>query len=177
MAAEATGATLKWLEVDERGVLQWEGKNFAQDKTHCACPYVQCDSTINPIAQIAKEAKRVGAVLVVDGAQGSSAHQSRCTKSWVAISTHFSGHKCYGPTGIGVLYGKKELLEKMPPVQGGGDMIEQVYMGKTSYQKPPLRFEAGTPQIASAIALKTALEFVEKNRRGCELLDLATRRP
>jgi cysteine desulfurase/selenocysteine lyase len=74
----------------------------------------------------------------------------------------FSGHKCYGPTGVGVLYGRKELLEKMPPLQGGGDMIERVDWEETSYQLPPLRFEAGTPLIGPVIALKSALEFIEQ---------------
>lgn len=78
----------------------------------------------------------------------------------------FSGHKCYGPTGIGVLYGKKELLEKMPPVQGGGDMIARVDLDRTTYAAPPLRFEAGTPLIGGVIALKTALDFIESIGRS-----------
>jgi cysteine desulfurase/selenocysteine lyase len=88
----------------------------------------------------------------------------------------FSGHKCYGPTGVGILYGKKEILEVMPPVQGGGDMIEHVDLEHTTYQMPPLRFEAGTPIIAPVIALKTALEFIERNRRSTNLLSYATER-
>jgi cysteine desulfurase / selenocysteine lyase len=88
----------------------------------------------------------------------------------------FSGHKCYGPTGVGVLYGKKELLEVMPPVQGGGDMIERVDLERTTYQMPPLRFEAGTPIIAEVVALKTALEFIETHRQPDALLPYATER-
>jgi len=92
----------------------------------------------------------------------------------------FSGHKCYGPTGIGVLYGKKELLAKMPPIQGGGDMADRVDMESSTYKEAPLRFEAGTPLIGPAIALKSALDFIEKtgkeNIRAHEekLLRLAT---
>ena len=92
----------------------------------------------------------------------------------------FSGHKCYGPSGIGVLYGKEALLKSMPPIEGGGDMIEHVELEKSTYQMPPLRFEAGTPLIVSAIALKSALDFIESigrdalEREGQKLLARAT---
>ena len=76
----------------------------------------------------------------------------------------FSGHKAYGPTGIGVLYGKKELLDILPPYQGGGDMVDQVYFEKTTYQKSPLKFEAGTPPIAEVIGLGAAIDFIESIR-------------
>jgi cysteine desulfurase/selenocysteine lyase len=114
---------------------------------------------IRPIAEIVQEAKKVGAIVVVDGAQAAP-HLKIDVQALGCDFYAFSGHKCYGPTGIGVLYGKKELLESMPPIAGGGDMIHQVSLEKTTFAAPPLRFEAGTPIISPAIALKSALDFL-----------------
>lgn len=94
----------------------------------------------------------------------------------------FSGHKAYGPTGIGIFYGKKSLLEKMPPYQGGGDMIDEVTVTASTYQRPPLRFEAGTPPIAEVVGLGAAIDYIELIGRETiaaweqELLDYATQR-
>lgn len=112
-----------------------------------------------PIQRICEMAHKKGAVVVVDGAQ-MVPHQQVKVQSWDCDFFAFSGHKLYGPTGVGVLYGKKELLEKMPPVQGGGDMIDCVDFSGTTYADPPLRFEAGTPMIAEVIGLKAALSFI-----------------
>lgn len=175
MAAEKTGATLKWIPMNEKGVLEWEGHITKRTKLIALAHVSNVTGTINPIAEIAKAAKLVGAVFLVDGAQ-AAAHMKIDVQALGCDFYAFSGHKCYGPTGVGVLYGRRELLEVMPPVQGGGDMIEEVYLEKTTYREAPLRFEAGTPLIAEVVALKTALEFVEKHRGEDQLLEIATKR-
>lgn len=175
LVAKATGAALRWIEVDERGVLQWEGMITEKTKLIALAHVSNVTGTINPIEEIIKKARKVGAIVVVDGAQAAP-HIAIDVQALDCDFYAFSGHKCYGPTGVGVLYGKMSLLEKMPPVQGGGDMIQEVYLDETTYQAPPLRFESGTPMIASVIALKTALEFVEKNREPDVLLQAATKR-
>jgi cysteine desulfurase / selenocysteine lyase len=106
-------------------------------------------------------AHNVGAKVLVDGAQ-SVPHLSVDVQALEADFLVFSGHKMYGPTGIGILYGKKELLEVMPPYQGGGDMIDKVTLEKTTYNALPLKFEAGTPMIAEVIGLGAAIDYVQK---------------
>lgn len=113
----------------------------------------------NQIKEICKKAHKEEVKVLVDGAQ-AVAHRKVNVKELGCDFYIFSGHKIYGPTGIGVIFGKKELLEKMPPVSGGGDMIEEVYLSHSTYQKPPLRFEAGTPPIAEVLGLKAAIEYV-----------------
>ncbi len=114
---------------------------------------------VNPIESIIKSAHHVGAKVFIDGAQ-STPHMIIDVQALDCDFFAFSGHKIYGPTGIGILYGKKELLERMPPYQGGGDMIQTVTFEKTTFQAPPLRFEAGTPMIAEVIGLGAALNYV-----------------
>ncbi|MBI5272977.1 MAG: SufS family cysteine desulfurase [Chlamydiia bacterium] len=160
MLAQHTGAILRIIPMDEKGVLLWEGMMSAKTCIVAIAHIANVTGTINPIAEIAKAAHAHGAVLVVDGAQGAP-HAPVDVQALDCDFYAFSAHKCYGPTGIGILYGKKQLLEQMPPIQGGGDMVDQVFFEKTSYQEPPLRFEAGTPLIASAIGLKRALEWIE----------------
>ena len=115
--------------------------------------------TINPIAEIIKKAHAVGAKVVVDGAQ-SIQHMAIDVQALDCDFFVFSGHKVFGPTGIGVLYGKEALLEKMPPYQGGGDMIAKVTFERTTYNELPFKFEAGTPHIAGGICLGKAFEFL-----------------
>jgi cysteine desulfurase/selenocysteine lyase len=115
--------------------------------------------TINPIAEIVKKAHAVGAKVVVDGAQ-SIQHMAIDVQALDCDFFVFSGHKVFGPTGIGVLYGKEALLEKMPPYQGGGDMIAKVTFERTTYNELPFKFEAGTPHIAGGICLGKAFEFL-----------------
>lgn len=117
--------------------------------------------TINPIAEMVKTAHAVGAVVLVDGAQ-SIVHLPIDVQALDCDFFVFSGHKLYGPTGIGVLYGKASLLNKMPPYQGGGDMIERVSFEKTTFRGPPARFEAGTPNIAGVIGLAAAIAYVQQ---------------
>ncbi len=160
MVAEQTGAKLKFIPVDERGILQWENTIGPKTKIVALAHVSNVTGTINPIAAIARAAHAVGAILLVDGAQAAP-HMIVDVQKLGCDFYAFSGHKCYGPTGIGILYGKKELLEKMPPIQGGGDMIARVDLDRTSYAAPPLRFEAGTPLIGGVIGLKAALDFIE----------------
>ncbi len=175
MIAKETGATLRFIPMNERGVLEWEGQITSRTKIVALAHMSNVTGTINPIALIAEEAHRVGAVLVVDGAQAAP-HMKIDVRALNCDFYAFSGHKCYGPTGVGVLFGKSEWLKKMPPVQGGGDMIAWVEKEETAYQSPPLRFEAGTPIIGSVIALKAALEFVNQNRKDDTLLEYATQK-
>ena len=117
--------------------------------------------TINPIKRIVEMAHRCGALVVVDGAQAAP-HLKIDVQALNCDFYTFSGHKVYGPTGIGVLYGKAALLDAMPPYQGGGDMISSVTFEKTTYNKLPYKFEAGTPNVAGAIGLGAALEYVDQ---------------
>lgn len=165
MAAEQSGASLKIIPVDERGVLLWENTISRKTKIVALAHVSNVTGSINPIADIAHAAHASNAILVVDGAQGAP-HMPVDVQKLGCDFYVFSGHKCYGPTGIGILYGKKELLEQMPPVQGGGDMITRVDLDRTTYAPPPLRFEAGTPPIGEVIALKSALDFIENIGRA-----------
>ena len=116
--------------------------------------------TINPVAEMAKMAHAVGAKILVDGAQ-SAPHMPIDVQALDCDFFTFSGHKLYGPTGVGVLYGKYEVLETLPPYQFGGDMIDVVSLEKTTFLAPPLRFEAGTPAIAQVIGLGTAIGYLQ----------------
>lgn len=124
--------------------------------------------TVNPVRDIARKAKQVGALVMVDGAQ-AMAHSKVDVQALGCDFYAFSGHKMFGPTGIGGLWGRRELLETMPPWQGGGEMIESVGFAGTTYQGLPYRFEAGTPDIAGAIGLGAAVGFLESlDRDGME---------
>jgi len=117
---------------------------------------------VNPLKAIIDAAHRKGVKVFVDGAQ-SAPHLKIDVQALDCDFFAFSGHKIYGPTGIGILYGKQELLEQMPPYQGGGDMIQTVNFEKTTFQPPPLRFEAGTPMIAEVIGLGAALTYIQSH--------------
>jgi len=116
--------------------------------------------TINPIHTVIRKAHEYGAKVMIDGAQAVS-HLLIDVQDCDADFYAFSGHKMYGPTGVGVLYGKKELLEAMPPFMGGGDMIDEVFIDHATFQKPPLRFEAGTPSVVEVIGLSAAIDYIE----------------
>jgi cysteine desulfurase/selenocysteine lyase len=115
--------------------------------------------TVNPVKEIINDAHEVGALVLVDGAQ-STVHFDIDVQEMDCDFFAFSGHKVYGPTGAGVLYGKKKILEEMPVFMGGGEMIKEVTFEKTTYANLPYKYEAGTPNIADTIALKVALDFV-----------------
>jgi cysteine desulfurase/selenocysteine lyase len=163
LLAQRTGARLRFLDIDEQGRLDLSSLDDLLTKRTKLVSLAHISNalgTINPIEEIARRAHAVGAVMVVDGAQ--SAPHLRVDVG--ALGCDFfacSGHKLYGPTGVGVLYGRAELLERMPPWQGGGGMIASVTLERSTWAAPPERFEAGTPPIAEAIALGTALDYVD----------------
>ena len=116
--------------------------------------------TINPVAELARLAHEQGAVVLVDGAQAAP-HLAIDVQALGADFYVITGHKIFGPTGVGVLYGRLELLEEMPPYQGGGDMIETVSFEKTTYAPVPSKFEAGTPDIAGVVGLGAAIDYIQ----------------
>ncbi|MCM6774604.1 SufS family cysteine desulfurase [Nocardia sp. CDC159] len=162
LAAE-TGAVLRVIPVDEHGqVLLDEYGRLLSDRTKLVAVTQVSNAlgTITPVREIVAQARRAGAVTVVDGAQ-SVPHMRIDVRSLDTDFFVFSGHKLFGPTGIGVVYGKSEVLQDMPPWQGGGNMISDVTLERSLFQPPPGRFEAGTGNIADAIGLGAAIEYVE----------------
>lgn len=159
---EQFGAVLKVIAVDDRGELLMDSyKKLLSDKTKIvAVTHVSnAIGTINPIKEIARLAHDAGAKILIDGAQGAP-HMPVDVRDLDVDFYAFSGHKLCGPTGVGVLYGKGELLEIMPPYQGGGDMIKTVSFSKTTYNDLPLKFEAGTPMIAEVLGLGAAIDYL-----------------
>ncbi len=163
MACQATGATLRVAPIDDNGALLMdEFEPMLSSKTKIVCVVHQSNSlgTINPIAEITKKAHAVGALVLVDGAQATS-HNKIDVQALDVDFYAMSAHKAYGPTGIGALYGKRAILEKLPPWQGGGDMILSVTLEKTVYNKLPYYFEAGTPDIAGPVGWAAAIDWME----------------
>ena len=159
---EEKGATLKVIPVNEKGELIIdEYKKLLSPKTKLVAVNHASNAlgTINPVREIIDEAHKVGALALIDGAQ-STVHLDIDVQEMDCDFFVFSSHKMYGPTGVGVLYGKRELLESMPPYQGGGEMIKEVTFEKTTYNDLPYKYEAGTPNIADIIAFRAAIEFV-----------------
>ena len=159
---EEKGATLKVIPVNERGELIIEEyKKLLSPKTKLVAVNHASNAlgTINPVKEIIDAAHKAGAVVLIDGAQ-STVHLDIDVQGMDCDFFVFSSHKMYGPTGVGVLYGKRELLETMPPFQGGGEMIKDVTFEKTIYNDLPYKYEAGTPNIADIIAFKAAIDFV-----------------
>lgn len=162
LVTEMTGAVLKVIPVDENGELEMDVfKTLLSEKTKLVSIVHASNSlgTINPVKDIIEAAHAVGAIVFVDGAQ-SSVHLDIDVQALDCDFFAISSHKVYGPTGIGVLYGKKELLEVMPPFMGGGEMIKEVHFEQSTWNELPYKFEAGTPNIADTVALKAALDFV-----------------
>ena len=162
MLAARTNAVLKACDVNSQGDIDLE--SFAElltDKTKIvAIGHVSnALGTVNPLQQIIEQAHEAGAVVVVDGAQAVP-HFDVDVSALDCDFYAFSGHKMYGPTGIGVLYGKEKLLDLLPPWQGGGEMIETVSINKSTYNTLPYKFEAGTPNIAGAIGLGAAIDYL-----------------
>ena len=167
MACQRSGAELMAVDIDEHGNLDWTDlqNKLTQDVKIFAFNHVSnALGTVNPVERMIKAAQDVGAVTVVDGAQ-AALHQPLDLKRLGCDFYVFSGHKLYGPTGIGVLYGKYDLLCEMEPWQGGGEMIEIVSISGSTYQKPPHKFEAGTPAIAEIIGLGAAVAYVNSLNR------------
>ena len=164
MISQEKGAILKVIPIDDNGVLDMVAyRNMLSDKTKFVSIIHVSNALgiINPVEKIITLAHEKNALVLLDGAQ-SSVHLDIDVKKLDCDFYVFSGHKTYGPTGVGVLYGKKELLEKMPPFLGGGEMIKEVTFEKTTYNELPFKFEAGTPNIADVIVMKPALDFINK---------------
>lgn len=162
LLAEQTGAVVKAVHINEAGELildELEEKLTEKTKLVAVTHISNALGTINPVKEIIGKAHQVGAVVLVDGAQAAP-HRKIDVKDLDCDFYVLSGHKMYGPTGIGVLYGKQHLLEDMPPYQGGGEMISTVTLTDSTYAKPPYRFEAGTPNIEGAIGLGAAVDFL-----------------
>ena len=159
---EEKGATLKVIPVNEKGELVIdEYRKLLNPRTRLVAVNHASNAlgTINPVKEIIDAAHKAGALVLIDGAQ-STVHLDIDVQGMACDFFAFSSHKMYGPTGVGVLYGKKELLEAMPPFQGGGEMIKEVTFEKTTYNDLPYKYEAGTPNIADIIAFKAAIDFV-----------------
>ena len=164
MLAQQTGAVLKVAPVDDRGNLLMDGFTALlgpRTKLVAATHVSNALGTVTPVKQIVELAHRAGARVLIDGAQ-SVPHIPIDVRALGADFFVFSGHKIYGPTGIGVLYGTAEVLAEMPPWQGGGNMIADVTLERSIYQGPPDKFEAGTGSIADAVGLAEALRYVER---------------
>ena len=160
--AKQTGAKIKAIPITPQGRLDLDALDTLLTSRTRLVSVVHMSNvlgTLNPVAEIAKAAKEKGALVVVDGAQ-SAPHLPVDVKGLGADFFAFSGHKMCGPTGIGVLWGRYEILEQMEPFLGGGEMIREVYIDRSTYARPPQRFEAGTPAIAEAVALGAAAEYL-----------------
>lgn len=160
---EDRGAILKVIPINEQGelILEEYVKLLSSKTKLVAVAHISnALGTRNPIEKMIKQAHERGAKVLIDGAQ-SAAHIKIDVQQLDADFFAFSGHKLFGPTGVGVLYGKEDLLNQMPPYQGGGDMIDKVTFEKTTYNTLPLKFEAGTPMITEVIGLGSAIDYVQ----------------
>jgi cysteine desulfurase / selenocysteine lyase len=182
LLARQTGASVRAVPITDAGELDLEAfDRLLSDRTRVLALVHASNAlgTVNPVRELLAKARARGVVTLVDGAQ-SAPHLPVDVQAIGCDFYAFSGHKLFGPTGIGVLYGRAALLERMPPWQGGGDMIESVTLEHTTFAPPPARFEAGTPAIAEVIGLGAALDYVETVGRAAigaweeELLAYAT---
>jgi cysteine desulfurase/selenocysteine lyase len=162
LLAQRTGATFKWIPLDDEGRLATDAIDETISERTKVVSFVHQSNalgTVNPVQRIVARARAVGALTVVDAAQ-SAPHRPLDVQALGADFVGFTGHKLYGPTGVGVLWGRYELLAELPVFLGGGEMIETVDMTGTTFAKPPHRFEAGTPMIAQAVGLGAAIDYV-----------------
>jgi len=164
MLAARTGAVIKVVPISDCGELDMDAFHSllgARTRLVAAAHVSNALGTINPVAEIVRAAHAAGALVLLDGAQ-AVAHQAVDVQALGCDFYAFSGHKLYGPTGIGALYGRHELLQAMPPWQGGGDMIRTVAFDGSTYADVPQRFEAGTPNIAGVVGLDAAIAYVQQ---------------
>ena len=184
MLCEKTGAILKVIPMNDKGeLILSEFDKLLSEKTKIVTVNHISNAlgTINPIKYIINKAHEVGAVVFIDGAQAVS-HLKPNVQELNCDFYAFSGHKMFGPTGTGILYGKEEWLNTLPPYQGGGEMIKEVTFEKTTYAELPHKFEAGTPNIADGIALGTAVDYINSigieniQEQEKELLEYGTKR-
>ncbi len=163
MLCEFAGATLRVIPINDRGELlldKFEKLLTPRTKLVSLVHVSNVLGTINPVREVIEIAHRRGIPVLLDGAQ-SVAHMPVDVQALGADFYAFSGHKMFGPTGVGILYGRYEMLQNLPPYQGGGDMIHSVTFPRTVYKEPPYRFEAGTPNIAGGIGLAAAVEYIQ----------------
>jgi cysteine desulfurase / selenocysteine lyase len=179
---EEKEAVLKVIPINDSGeILMDEFDKLLNEKTKLVSVVHVSNAlgTINPVKEIIQKAHKFGAKVLLDGAQSTS-HLDVNVQELDCDFLAFSAHKLYGPTGLGILYGKRNILESMPPYQGGGEMIKEVTFTKTTYNDIPFKFEAGTPNIADVIAFQKALEFInelgksEIKKQEDDLLSYAT---
>jgi len=184
LMAQRKGAVVKEIPINDAGEIDLEAyKKLLGSKVKLVsvCHISNTLGTINPIKEMVTLAHEVGAKFCVDAAQ-SAPHMKIDVQELNCDFLAFSGHKIYGPTGVGILFGKEELLNQMPPYQGGGAMIEKVSFTGTTYNQLPEKFEAGTPAIAEVIALKDAIDYIESlgwediHQQENELLEYATKK-
>lgn len=163
MLCERSGALLKVIPINDQGeILLDEYQKLLSDKTKLVSVVFISNAlgTVNPVKEITQLAHKAGAKVLIDAAQ-AIAHESVDVQDLDCDFMAFSGHKMFGPTGVGVLYGKEDILNSMPPYQGGGDMIDTVSFEKTTYNTLPHKFEAGTPNIAGVIGLGAAVDYIQ----------------
>lgn len=161
---QLTGAKLRVIPFTDEGVLDLEAyRSLFNERTRIvACNHVSNTlGTINPVEQLCAIAHEHGVPILIDGAQAVS-HLTVDVQAIGCDFYCFSGHKMYGPMGVGVMYGREEWLEKMPPYQGGGEMIKEVTFNKTTYNELPFKFEAGTPAVGDVLGLGSAIEFMQE---------------
>lgn len=162
LLAQRTGAEFRYIPIDQDGRLVTSAISERIDERTKVVSFVHQSNalgTVNPVRLLVDRARAVGALSIVDAAQ-SAPHRPLDVQGLGADFVGFTGHKLYGPTGIGVLWGRYELLAELPPFLGGGEMIETVDLSGTTYAEPPHRFEAGTPMIAEAVGLAAAIDYV-----------------
>ena len=160
---ERKGIVIRWVPVDDDGVFDFAAyEKLVTEKTKVVAITHMSNAlgTVTPVKEIVRVAKSVGALVLIDGAQGA-VHLPVDVQDLGVDFYGMTGHKLYGPTGIGVLYGRRELLAAMPPFLGGGEMIRDVTLDRVTYGEPPHRFEAGTPPIIEAAGLAAALRYIE----------------
>lgn len=164
LACQRSGATLKVISMNEKGILDLEVYNqLLNERTKIVCVQHVSNAlgNIHPIKEIIEKAHRVGAVVLVDGAQAAP-HLQPDMQTLDVDFYAVSAHKMYGPTGIGALYGKEELLLQLPPYQGGGEMIKDVHFEESTYADLPYKFEAGTPNICGGIAFGATIDYIQQ---------------
>lgn len=160
---ERRGISLDFLDIDDHGRLRLDdlpSRLGPRTKVVAIGQVSNVLGTVTPVREIAQQAHDAGAIVVVDAAQAIP-HRRVDVQALGADFVAFSGHKMLGPTGIGVLWGRKEWLDRLPPFQGGGEMIQEVHVDRVRYREPPARFEAGTPNIAGAVGLAVAADYLE----------------
>jgi cysteine desulfurase / selenocysteine lyase len=160
---ERKGIDLRFVGIDDDGRLKIDDLDRSLDRSTKVVTVTQASNvlgTVNPVTEIAERAHSVGALAVVDAAQ-SAPHRPLRVDRLGADLVAFSGHKVLGPMGIGVLWGRKDVLARMPPAAGGGEMIREVHQDRVSFAEPPARFEAGTPNVAGAVGLAAAADYLD----------------